>query len=332
MTHLVFGTGLIGGFVAGGLLNAGIETVLLGRERQREAMKSGLTISDLNGNQAELDAPMFWQSGTETTFDIIWLTVKCTAVANCIDQLKTLITETSIIICCQNGFGSDHAIRTAFPNNTVLTAAVGFNVADQNSGHHLHRSTDGHLVVQAHPRLDGFISKINCELLPAHSATDIQAERWAKLQLNLANPVNALADVPTKTMVEDAEYRKVIVALMRELLSVTKAMGLDLPKLTAVPAKMLPTVMSLPNWLYLLLAQKTLAIDPTARVSMWWDLSQGKQSEIDYLNQAVVEQGRKLGIDCPYNERIVALIKQVEAGDMKIGLSGHKLQSAIDLA
>ena len=38
-----------------------------------------------------------------------------------------------------------------------------------------------------------------------------------------------------------------------------------------------------------------LEVDPTVRTSMWWDLSQGKPTEIDFLNGAVVAAGRRLG-------------------------------------
>ena len=64
---------------------------------------------------------------------------------------------------------------------------------------------------------------------------------------------------------------------------------------------------------------------------MWWDLSQGKKSEIDFLNAAVVNQGLKLGIDCPKNKRIVELVKEVESGQRKIGVSGSELQALLGI-
>ncbi len=336
MKHLVFGTGLIGGFIAGGLIEAGFETQLLGREKHQQAMCKGLVISDLNGHSKNLPAPSFLtlrdgSNANETsTFDIVWLAVKATAVERCLTQLEQLITPATIIICCQNGFGSDCLLRSTFPKNTVLSAVVGFNVAEK-SGSHLHRSTDGSLVLESHAKLNDIFLTLNTDTMPTHIVNDIEAQRWAKLQLNLANPVNALADIPTKAMVEDPEYRKVIVALMKELLEVTKAKGIELPKLTPLPARFLPKIMSLPNWLYLILAQKTLAIDPTARVSMWWDLSQDKPSEINYLNQAVVDEGKKWKVACPYNERIVQLIYEVEQGTLTLGLSGIELQKRLGI-
>ena len=330
MKHLIFGTGLIGTYLGASLIEGGHDTTFLSRDHQRKVLESGLRASDLEGNEASIAAPKFIDPTCQQPFDVIWLTVKCTAVAKSLDQVGQFLDEDSLIVCCQNGFGSDIHIRNAYPNTQVINAVVGYNVAQEQDNHY-HRSTDGSLVVESHEKLNEIIASINSPLFPSHVSHDIEADRWAKLQLNLANPVNALADIPTKAMAEDADFRKVIVALMRELLAVTDKLELSLPKLTALPAKLLPKVMSLPNWIYLILAQKTLAIDPTARVSMWWDLSQGKQSEINYLNQAIVEKGKQLGIACPFNQRIVELIHDVEQNHRQIGVTGKELQSLLGI-
>lgn len=330
MKHLIFGTGLIGTYLGASLIEDGHDTTFLSRDHQRKVLESGLTATDLEGNKASLPAPKFIDSTSEQPFDVIWLAVKCTAVEKSLDQVGQYLGKDSIVVCCQNGFGSDTHVRNAFPDTQVINAVVGYNVAQEQDNHY-HRSTDGSLVVESRAKLNDTIASINSPLFPSHVSHDIEADRWAKLQLNLANPVNALADIPTKTMAEDADFRKVIVALMRELLAVTDELELNLPKLTALPAKLLPKVMSLPNWIYLVLAQKTLAIDPTARVSMWWDLSQGKQSEINYLNLAIVERGKELGIACPLNQRIVELIHEVEQNQREIGVTGKELQSLLGI-
>jgi len=43
--------------------------------------------------------------------------------------------------------------------------------------------------------------------------------------------------------------------------------------------------------------------------SMRQDLMRGKPTEIDYMNGAVVDLGRRCGIECPVNAALVALIK-----------------------
>jgi 2-dehydropantoate 2-reductase len=46
--------------------------------------------------------------------------------------------------------------------------------------------------------------------------------------------------------------------------------------------------------------------------SMHQDLLKGKPTEIDHLNGAVVDLGRRLGISCPANEALVTMIKALE--------------------
>ena len=172
---------------------------------------------------------------------------------------------------------------------------------------------------------DDIINACSNTMLPLFKAKDIRAEQWAKLQLNLANPVNALANIPVKEMIENPEFRKIISSLMLELLTVTQAKKITLPKLTALPAKILPYVMKLPNFIYLVIAQKTIAIDPNARLSMWWDITNKRKTEIDFINGALVKEGELMGIDCSLNRRLCDLIKQVEDGKLSIGLSAEEL-------
>jgi 2-dehydropantoate 2-reductase len=71
-------------------------------------------------------------------------------------------------------------------------------------------------------------------------------------------------------------------------------------------------VLKLPNWLFSLLAQQMLKIDPKVRTSMWWDLQASKPTEIDYLHQKVVEQAEQLGLKCEVNKWLVSKIKEYE--------------------
>ena len=67
--------------------------------------------------------------------------------------------------------------------------------------------------------------------------------------------------------------------------------------------------------MFLRLAKAMLDIDPHARSSMWEDISMGRKTEIEFLNEAVVKRGEKLGLDTPVNRKISALIHSLERGD-----------------
>jgi 2-dehydropantoate 2-reductase len=134
------------------------------------------------------------------------------------------------------------------------------------------------------------------------------------LQLNLGNSVNALADIPVKAMLEQRGYRRVIALLMTELLQVADALGIKLPKVTAISAHKIPLVLRLPNFIFSRVANKMLEIDPNVRSSMWWDVSQGKPTEIEYINGAILNHAKTLNITCSANEAISTLISQLSGG------------------
>ena len=337
-THLVFGAGLTGGYLAGGLISAGLSTSLVAREKTRKAMANGLFLSDYQGDQKTLPAPKFAADGNplKQSFDFIWLTVKCTAIANIATDLAPFVSDSSVIICCQNGFGSDQIIRQSFPNNDVLIAIVGFNVAEPKPGH-LHRSTEGRLVIQqageAHSisseAMPWLAEKLNSNMLPALTSEHIEAEQWAKLQLNLTNPINALANIPLKQMLEDRGFRKIVASLMEELLILCDAKDIKLPQINVVPGHWIPRIMKLPDFIFNIVGKKMIDIDPTARLSMWWDLNNGKATEITFINGALVAAGKEIGLACPANEAVVKLIQKIESTGKQLTLNSTELRNII---
>lgn len=327
MKHLIFGCGLVGSFLAGNLIKAGFKTYAIGRETAQEQLKYGLMLSDCDGNESLTGAPKFIsEKNKRFKADVVWLTMKCHSIASAIEELRAYITSDTIIICCQNGLGSDQVIRDSL-DNPIIKSLVGFNVTNPKAGQ-FHRATEGKLVIENSPNFDSqqLIEQLSESLLPCSISDNIEAEQWAKLQLNLANPVNALADIPVKTMLEQRDYRQIIAILMTELLTVTTAQNIELPQLTAMSAHWIPKLLKTPDFVFSVVGKKMLNIDPTAKLSMWWDLSQGRNTEIDFLNGAVVSAGKQNSIACPVNQKLVSLIHQVERGEQSIGWSGAKLK------
>jgi 2-dehydropantoate 2-reductase len=338
--HLIFGAGLIGGYLGGVMASQSMSVAMVARASVQEKYADGMQLSDYQGNKTVVDAPVFIMSDDAITATsnnglnnsdskvscrFLWLTVKCTAVSAALSDVAPWIDNQTIIFCCQNGLGSEVSIKKRFPHNRVLRVMVPFNVAEIKPGH-LHRGSEGDLTVECDTEdIKPLLNQINTPLMPVRASIDIQAVLAAKLQLNLANAVNALADVPVKSMLEQRDYRRCIALLMKEWLAVIDKKEWVLPKLTAVSAKRIPQFILLPDFLFRLFAQKMLAVDPTVRTSMWWDLSQGKPSEVEYLNGAVVSQGKILTVDCPANERIVELVRDVESGRRQQGIGASVL-------
>ncbi|MGZ8283463.1 MAG: ketopantoate reductase C-terminal domain-containing protein, partial [Allosphingosinicella sp.] len=97
-------------------------------------------------------------------------------------------------------------------------------------------------------------------------------------------------------------------------LGILKAAGIEPAKLGPFPPRLLPHIIGAPDWLFRKLVLKVQKIDADARSSMADDFAAGRPTEIDYLNGEVVRLAEKLGRRAPVNERIVALVRQAEAG------------------
>ena len=59
--------------------------------------------------------------------------------------------------------------------------------------------------------------------------------------------------------------------------------------------------------------------------SMLQDLRNGKSCEIDAINGVVCDHGRRCGVKTPINDKIVSVIKKIEAGELKAQASNIRL-------
>nr|WP_168710917.1 2-dehydropantoate 2-reductase [Ningiella ruwaisensis] len=332
--HLVFGAGLIGCYLGGALIRAQQHVSLLGRPRFLEQLEKQYVLSDYKGRRFNVQPSPRLVTNSEFSqveqIDVLWLTVKCTMLQDAITDLQThSLGPKTLIICCQNGVGTHEIIKKAFPHNKVIRAMVPFNVVNDEPGC-FHRGSQGRMVLEVTPELESFTkwlaSQLNSDILPVNISYDMTALQWAKLQLNLSNAVNALADIPVKQMLETPVYRKFIARLMQELLLVTEKQKIKLPKIANLPNKWIPKVLKLPNVPFKVLAQKMLAIDPAVKLSMWWDLQNNKPTEVDYINGKVVSQAQKLDISAPANQWIVSLIHEAQSGKR---LSANAFKDAV---
>lgn len=324
LAHTVFGAGLIGGYLGAALMANGAQVTWVVRDRVKAKLANGLRLTDYEGHDEQLKALQFFDSANHAAADFLWVTVKCTGLDAAIEDITAHVKPQTVIVSLQNGLGSEDILQAAFPDNKVVRGVFAANVVEPTPGH-LHRGTEGGLDLGETPETEKLRHLIKHPVMPFALHQDIEGLVWAKLQLNLNNAVNALSDIPLKAELSDHGYRKVLAAAQKEMLKVVHAKNIELPKLTALPPKVLPYALGLPNWLYLRLAQKMLAIDPEARSSMWCDLDDGRKTEIAFLNEAVVEEGKKLGIDCPVNQKLVAMIRQIEDGHLEKGVASNAI-------
>ncbi len=314
MHHLIFGSGLIGSYLGSVMTLNGASVAYVARGVWKQRLSQTLQLTDYLGNKGTADAQHIVEGTLDTPPDVVWLTVKCTAIASACEALTDLVGPDTVIVCCQNGISAHTEVKQYFPGYQVLRAMVPFNVVVAGE-QHLHKGSEGTLVIEQsadNTTTKALVNILSHPLLHATSSDNIEAVQWAKLQLNLGNGVNALADIPVKAMLGNRYYRKVIAALMSELLTVARARGMQLPKVARLPGALIPWVLRLPDSVFKVVAKQMLAIDPSVKTSMWWDLHNHKATEREYLYGALVRAGDDVSVPCPVNALLNALIAQAE--------------------
>jgi 2-dehydropantoate 2-reductase len=136
--------------------------------------------------------------------------------------------------------------------------------------------------------------------------------QYGKLLINLNNALSALSDMPLRAQLASREWRRLFADQMAEGLAVLRAAGIKPVSSTPIPAAWTPFMLRLPDPIFNAILGRTMKIDPEARSSMWQDLKQGRRTEIDYLQGAIIALAEKHGTSVPLSRRIVALIRDAE--------------------
>lgn len=330
MKVVIYGAGSIGCYIGAILHHESINVHLLGRKRIKDkiAQAGGIFISDYEGrNDTITNVSFACEPSVLQDADIVLVTLKCTAIDSAISELNAHCSQQALIVCLQNGVGAAEQVRASLPNHQVVTGIVPFNVVQH--GAKFHRATEGNLHFPIASPLLKLQSAFQSYGLGCELNQNIEHIVWGKLLLNLNNAINALSDIPLKEQLSQRGYRLVLAACQRELLTLCKSDKIHLAKLTAIAPDWLPVILSLPDWLFTRIAQKMLAIDPQARSSMWEDLNEGRQTEIDFLNGAVVTLAQKLGLQAPVNQMISKMIKDRQAGSSTKPVSSNALLAAM---
>jgi len=129
--------------------------------------------------------------------------------------------------------------------------------------------------------------------MPTHALPDARGAQWRKLIFNAAS--NAIAALTGRTHGQVAEppTRELAWAVMAEGRAVADAQGITLD-------------MS-PEELFDHAARKDVAYGH--KPSMLQDVEAGRETEIDFLNGAIVAFGERHGVDAPMNRALTQLIK-----------------------
>jgi len=257
----------------------------------------GLRISGAADFTARLHATADASQIPACDFGIV--ATKSTHTRNAIEQAKQIFGPTSAVCSVQNGIGNEeilaqhvkYVIRgTTFPAGHVIEPGhVGFDInGDTWIGPFEPTSTPYEFV----ERLSDLLNRSGMRGIPLKDARGAQ---WTKLIFNAStNPVGALTLLHHRAATHFPPTGTLFNELIAEGEAVAKALGIELhgdPRA---------------------LVEKGANAPGKHNASMLQDVLAKRQTEVDFMNGAIVEWGEKTGVPTPLNRAMWQLIKGLE--------------------
>ncbi|WP_109527307.1 MULTISPECIES: 2-dehydropantoate 2-reductase [Nocardia] len=335
MNVVVLGAGSIGIYVGGKLAAAGAKVTFVGRPRMLdEITASGLRLTDLDGGEVTVEPAEFGVSTTPEdagSADLVLVTVKSAATASAVRELAGVLRPGTLVLSLQNGIGNDTVIREILPTCVVLAGMVMFNVVHHPGGR-FHRGTEGGIAAQDDPALAAAAAVFDRAGLGLRRYRDLLPVQWAKLLLNLNNPINALSGRPLREELADRNYRRCLALTQSEALAAMNRARIHPARLTPLPPRVMTRLLTVPDAVFGRVAGRVLAIDPMARSSMADDLALGRKTEISWLCGEIVGLGEMVGLPTPVNQRLIELIVAAEQGDRRTWTGAELLEQLLAAA
>lgn len=329
----IIGAGAIGGLIGGRLTKCfGREKITLidtDEEHVKAVIDNGLRIYDkgrpdshLESIDVDIKTP---DKVNKESLENVILATK--SYSNGI-ALKGLSKDVRILIL-QNGYDKRLEI---FPN-AVRGIEFGFACHIEESGY-LFNAVKGRYVLGSaagfNQSVRDWAKLLNQAQIKAQPKRNIEGYLWSKLLINSSlNPVSAVFDYSFRKLIDTPESRELFTDLYKEGYPIVKRkvsqMNQKLGSFIGPP--------NIVNWIFQNRRLSDFVLKKVAdkfgevQSSMLQDIRANRPTEIDYINGAIIELGKKYGIETPKNIWIYEQVKKMEPQDRDISIkkTGQKV-------
>lgn len=322
LSILVFGAGAIGGYLGGSLALTGHRVAFLERSRNAPTLrKEGLHIR-LGEDRHHLKGIEVFTSIKDalagSTFDIAFFALKSYDTASALDSLKPHAADLPPLLCLQNGVDNESALAAVLGPGRVIAGTVTTSVSKSAPGRVALERLRGVGLAAGHllsVRLAEALASAGLRPRLFANALDM---KWAKLLTNLlTNASCAILDMTPAQIFEHPGLFKLEMRQLREALAVMRALDLDVVDLPGTPVRALAfAARHLNPALARPLMARAVGRGRGAKMpSLHVDLHSGReQSEVGWLNGAVVRHGLKVSVETPANrllyETLTGMLKE----------------------
>jgi len=300
MKVCVVGCGAVGSLFAAHLAKAGEVEVWaydLWREHTDAIQKNGLRLSGAADFTAQLNATSDARALPRCDYGIV--ATKAIHTRNAIAQVEHIFDDNSAVCSVQNGVGNEEIIAehvkyvirgTTFPaGHPIGPGHIGYDIKGDTW---IGPFEPAHTSMSKVEELAGLMTRSGMNTL---ALKDARGAQWTKLIFNAStNPVGALTLLHHGAATRFEPTGRLFNDLIAEGEAVARKLGVVLH---GDPRQ---------------LVQKGASAPGKHKASMLQDVIARRETEVDFMNGAIVQWGEKFGVPTPLNKALWELIKGLE--------------------
>lgn len=296
------GGGAMGGIFGAKLAEAGHAVALIDvNQAAVQAINAqGLKIDDKDGSSKTYSVKASAEPQKAGEVDLIMNFVKCYHTEAAVSAAKPMMGSNTLVLTLQNGWGNAAKIAGLVGEERVLVGLTYHSGTLLAPGHVKHPGMGMTFVGDPTGKKAARVKEV-AEMLRSGGfevteAPSILTEVWKKLCLNICTlPTSALLRFFAHELVGFDGVKNEMAALLKEAVAVANAQGIPIDydeRWTVITT----------------LLEKAIG----GKASMLQDVEANRRTEIDVINGAIVDAGKRFGVPTPHNDAMVWLVKSLE--------------------
>ncbi len=298
MQILIVGTGAMACLFAARLAETGSDVTMLGswRDGLNALQAKGVRLRDLNGEEHCYPVHVMEDARQREAYSDAIVLVKSWQTTRVAGQLETCLGASGIALTLQNGLGNYEALAGALgPERAALgVTTVAARLIEPGYVQH---TGEGKVTLGMYPRLAVLREAMTKAGFQVESNADPRSLLWGKLVINASiNPLTAILGITNGELLAQEDIRELLREIATEAEFIAYHNGVRLPY--PDPLDMVEQV-----------AKNT----STNRSSMLMDILNGRPTEIDAINGAIVQAGGEAGVPTPVNRVLWQLVRGLDS-------------------
>jgi 2-dehydropantoate 2-reductase len=295
MRHAILGAGGVGGLVGGALAKAGHPVTLLVRTGRRDHYPGRLSVE--SETLGSFEAPVQVADLLDEHFDVVWITVKATALEAALTAVPSEILNDSVLVPLLNGVDHVGQLRESYGAERVLAGTIRVEAEQIGPGRVRHLSAFANVQVAPRPATQARAEALCEELRGAGLGCEVRDDEvtmlWSKLCFLAPFALaTTAAGGPVGVVRSDPDWWTRLEGCVKEACAVALGEGSKV-----APEPILATLKGAPDGF---------------RSSMQKDVAAGRPPELEAIAGPILRGGTEHGIDVSATRALVDRIMELE--------------------